>query len=425
MAAGFSDGVLRIFSHSFVDSKTTTADWTLQRVLKPHKKAITSIAFSPDGSYLATGSEDNTIFFFRIKYQIFSHKGNPVVNFSPDSVNITPIGFVNFEKGIKTISFSPDNHENMTDFENDETFTNRMIEGGKKSPGRYALVLFKNGSLLSLAVPGDDKYDNSVSFELNKSLLKIEPWTPKIPVDFQTTAVPAIESDNQGQDSTEATKESDANLEELTEGQRISYARKHRGLALTAESPVTSAIYLEGGYSLMSFVNADGEGEIRSFKVGNPEMSKLLLVHRVPFTDVRLTKSNKYLVAGTEDGCIIIRRFQAKEILLKKWVKSHQTYEDLSKVFDDEVSKIIALAEVDIGPNSKLDIRDILRKFDDVPGQYWCGHVFDCIDGLVSSVQTSFDDSYLISSATDGGILIWRIDKEPVKNNQGIYFSEF
>merc|ERR1712157_702190 len=41
--------------------------WKPLQVFKPHKKEITDIQFSDDGTLMATASRDGTVFFHRIK----------------------------------------------------------------------------------------------------------------------------------------------------------------------------------------------------------------------------------------------------------------------------------------------------------------------------------------------------------------------
>lgn len=57
---GFADGMVRVLLRG-------KSDWKLMGVMKPHKKAVTSIAVSPDGKMLASASKDGSIFFFTVQ----------------------------------------------------------------------------------------------------------------------------------------------------------------------------------------------------------------------------------------------------------------------------------------------------------------------------------------------------------------------
>ncbi|XP_053421789.1 cilia- and flagella-associated protein 44 [Nycticebus coucang] len=75
ICVGFEDGVVRILE--IYDPKGLTvfagrkkilgADLQLKYVFKPHTAAVTALAYERDGEILATGSKDNTVFFFNIE----------------------------------------------------------------------------------------------------------------------------------------------------------------------------------------------------------------------------------------------------------------------------------------------------------------------------------------------------------------------
>ena len=146
-------------------------------------------------------------------------------------------------------------------------------------------------------------------------------------------------------------------------------------------------------------------------------------MHRKPFTDIRLSKSGKYLLAGTADGTVCIRKFRIKDILLQKWKHGHQTYEQYSKELEDEMAKIVIAEKLDHGADAVN--KEILKKTANIPGQFWLGCVHDCIQGSITSVQTSFDDSYFVSSGADGGLFIWKILTETSKKNLGLLQADF
>mmetsp|Transcript_10653 Transcript_10653/g.18263 ORF Transcript_10653/g.18263 Transcript_10653/m.18263 type:complete len:781 (+) Transcript_10653:113-2455(+) len=56
-AVGFEDGVVRVLARC-------ADEWKLYGAFKPHKGAVTVIAYAPDLSMLATASNDETMFFF-------------------------------------------------------------------------------------------------------------------------------------------------------------------------------------------------------------------------------------------------------------------------------------------------------------------------------------------------------------------------
>ncbi|KAM9089295.1 cilia- and flagella-associated protein 44 isoform 3-T6 [Megaptera novaeangliae] len=75
ITAGFEDGVVRILElydpkglTIFVGWKRVSdADIRLKQVFKPHTSPITALAYDRDGEVLATGSKDQTVFFFEVE----------------------------------------------------------------------------------------------------------------------------------------------------------------------------------------------------------------------------------------------------------------------------------------------------------------------------------------------------------------------
>ncbi|KAB0397557.1 hypothetical protein E2I00_006112, partial [Balaenoptera physalus] len=75
VTAGFEDGVVRILElydpkglTIFVGRKRVSdADIRLKQVFKPHTSPVTALAYDRDGEVLATGSKDQTVFFFEVE----------------------------------------------------------------------------------------------------------------------------------------------------------------------------------------------------------------------------------------------------------------------------------------------------------------------------------------------------------------------
>uniref|UniRef100_H0X5H9 Cilia- and flagella-associated protein 44 n=1 Tax=Otolemur garnettii TaxID=30611 RepID=H0X5H9_OTOGA len=75
ISVGFEDGVVRILEiynpkglAVFAGRKKILgADLHLKHVFKPHTASVTALAYDRDGEFLATGSKDNTVFFFDIE----------------------------------------------------------------------------------------------------------------------------------------------------------------------------------------------------------------------------------------------------------------------------------------------------------------------------------------------------------------------
>lgn len=271
-------------SHSYIDPDTKSADLFLQHVLKPHKQKITAVSFSADGKYLATGSEDQTIFLFRINSQTTNHNGDPVVNFSKTTVTFSPIGFIVLNDPVASISFSPDNHKYVLDLEREEAFTNQFNEDDvKSSSGKNFMFVLSTGLAYTAMVPAVGKYNNTVSFELKAELFNVKKWEleieepdiAKVPSKSAEKSVEeSVKTEGDGNKDVVTNPKPAQNLDDLPEARRLSITRRDHGLVLQHDSRIHSVIYLEGGYLILSFVNADGEGEIRAMKQGMPGKSR-------------------------------------------------------------------------------------------------------------------------------------------------------
>ncbi|KAJ3417018.1 Cilia- and flagella-associated protein 44 [Chytridiales sp. JEL 0842] len=438
-AAGFTDGVLRILTHTIVGPETTSVETTLHHAFKPHKAPITSIAISPDGSYLATLSEDRTAFFFKIDL-IHPPKPDAAVLYSNKNVNVTPLGFLELESQPVTLTFSPDNHLHISEFEPQDADTASQEDGstdesdsedeedeqnGDKETGKKALLTLKDGSMVSLVVPPLDKVDTKMTYSLDKSLLAVSQWVFNVPPKpivkeevKSGSKANLAEAASEAQGSAAAAKPSEPitpveKNEEQSPAMMLATLRKDRGLVIAADSPFNAVFYLEGGYFLAAVTNKFGEGEIRACKFGSPEKSRLLLVYKTSFTDIRLSLSGKYLVAGTIDGMVCLCKIKLEDMLLQKWDKGHEDYASYS-----------ALPEAPSEIQQDVKGSSTIAPAKSDQGQYWIGHVHDCEKGRVNTVATTFDDSFLVSCGSDGGIFVWRNLREAVKKSEAIDADE-
>ena len=48
----------------------------------------------------------------------------------------------------------------------------------------------------------------------------------------------------------------------------------------------------------------------------------------------------------------------------------------------------------------------------------WLGHYHDMIEGNVNALMLSFDDSFILSAGSDGGLFIFRNNNEAIKEGR-------
>ncbi|KAJ3024875.1 UNVERIFIED_CONTAM: Cilia- and flagella-associated protein 44, partial [Siphonaria sp. JEL0065] len=431
VAAGFSDGVLRIISFQPPPLDVNRPVFTLQYAFKPHKCPIAGVAISSDGTYMATyGTSDRTIFFFKIENKPSSPSDdNGGAPFDKGNVTIVPIGFVEMEEPVSHISFSADNHtQNIEPNEEGEEDDSDEEEDDGNGPldGKLAFIVCTNGEIFSSRVPHPRRVNTSLTFQLDALTLRIEKWKLNVPAPKIVEAPKPKEVEEEKKEapgSASGAKKEDAPptapepaKEDPKADKRIGSAiRKARGLCITDTSAISRILYLPGGYFLMALVNKYGEGEIRSCKFDAPDKSRLLLVGKNKFTDIKLSSTGKYLIAGTADGMTCIRQIKLDDMLLHKWEQGHETYEHYSKCFDDVAHAIKMQRGVPQGGTLPKD-----KIYD---GQYWMGHVHDCDRGAITNVSLSFDEAFLCSSGTDGGIFMFRFNPKEINEREAPNFD--
>ncbi|XP_020563566.1 cilia- and flagella-associated protein 44 isoform X3 [Oryzias latipes] len=130
LVTGFEDGVVRLLELR-ADSGVSAEEHTrlhLKQALKPHSAAVTAVAFQPDGHILATGSEDQTVFFFTVGEACH------------------PLGFIHVPGPVQALEWSPDSHLPQN--------------------GRRLLILCRSGHALEVESPDLEAERSPQSFHL-------------------------------------------------------------------------------------------------------------------------------------------------------------------------------------------------------------------------------------------------------------------
>ncbi|KAJ3347586.1 Cilia- and flagella-associated protein 44 [Entophlyctis luteolus] len=406
VAAGFSDGVLRIISYQPLSPNFPSSVVQLQYAFKPHKCQISHIEISPDGTYMATcGLTDHTVFFFKIdKNSVDSVDTSKALFFSKKTISITPIGFIEHEEGIASISFSADSSSDQLEGDEEEADEDENSE----EEGKFALIVSESGSIFTAVVPHPSKVNTQLTFQLSLSDLNIEPWRIVLPEVKQENAVASKEV---GAETTNISENADGATEKT---ERVGSAiRKARGLGLTSSSPVSKVLCLSGGTFVMAILNKFCEGEIRLCKIDSPEISRLLMVANSKFTNFKISASGNFIIAGTVNGATCLRKIRKEDLILTNWTSGHEDYEHFSASIEE--TQRIKTDESDI-------IADVSQ--DERIGSLWMGHVHDCDRGKVTSVSISFDDAFFSSSGEDGGVFLFRYTCNEVEKQPEIEFEK-
>ncbi|KAI8930033.1 WD40-repeat-containing domain protein [Entophlyctis helioformis] len=449
IVAGFTDGVLRIVSF-------TSVGMVLQHVFKPHVEPITAIAISADGRLMVTGSDDKTIFLFSVASKQ-SSEGLPLP-FARSTVKITPLGFISVQGAVSKIAISPDEELYRDEFKCNAG-TPVLKSEDKVVIGKRLLINLKDGSLYSALVSPNDAIDTALTFEIPATKLRLEPIQLYVPDATVATPLPAGAPGQQGQaaDGNPASSAAPGNTQspaqdaspgensnggqfgqdgsapagaaatsgdqqagQQQDGQNDklprtkSMIRKAQGVMVSKESSVTATLYLANGFFVAGYVNSDNEAEIRLCHVLMPDRSRLLLAYKVPISDLHLSPSSTYILAGAQDGTCAMIRYNLAELMAEKWDKSHETYIQYSNRFNDRIEMALEDRKKEIQTSETTSMSTPLE----VSGQHWFGHGHDILQGRVNALQTSFDESFLCSAGSDGGIFVWRITFESIKSER-------
>ncbi|XP_069678702.1 cilia- and flagella-associated protein 44 [Periplaneta americana] len=138
LIAGFADGLVRVLVVSLEEFKknpnSNSEFVTIIQVTKPHSKPITAMTMNDKGNLLVTGSEDSTVFAYRIG-KGFSY------------ITLEPIGFVNVPNSVTFLTWKP--HTTST-----------------------LLVCCLTGEVVEVTLPEEPQSYTKVSFNLIQSEIK-------------------------------------------------------------------------------------------------------------------------------------------------------------------------------------------------------------------------------------------------------------
>jgi hypothetical protein len=133
-------------------------------------------------------------------------------------------------------------------------------------------------------------------------------------------------------------------------------------------------------------------------------IGRLLLLSRNPITTLKVSSSGTYVTVGTVDGTTYLFGFDWEEHLPEKDLSIHEpASESFFNPAEDE-----STFEAD-----NVDSKTVKE------GIWWKGHVHDLDNGRVTSCVTSFDDSFMMSAGSDGGLFVWRVTMQHVKRGEG------
>jgi hypothetical protein len=245
-------------------------NFTLVYAFKPHSQALTFLSVSPDGRFLITGSEDTSIFLFRILPKGQDSSTTDAIQNQTLTYCIRPMGFLGLTGVPLSVAWSPS-----------DTDRNNTGDLKMKTKRRLVMVL-RNGSLLEATTPSMDDLDNEMSYQLQPKELNLKEFAFDLTDDI--TRAEAI-----GEAACRALAEEAAKKEEEGFGDpnmpssayfdkerwKIFFIRKG---GLGGGFLAVAAYFFDKDLCLLSVEAENGEGQLRVCNINNPKMSRLVYI---------------------------------------------------------------------------------------------------------------------------------------------------
>ncbi|XP_051006513.1 cilia- and flagella-associated protein 44, partial [Acomys russatus] len=354
---GFQDGVVRILE--LYDPKGLTifagrkkvldAELQLKHVFKPHTAEVTALAYERDGEILATGSKDNTVFFFDVER------------------DYKPIGYFNTPGPVCQLMWSPMSHPEST-----------------------LLTICENGYILESPYPTIKEIDDHdiVSYEIQGMLLRCFHFSS---VKSKILRLMEIERREKQRELKEKEKEErrrrklemqreEFGEEELPEEEESEEEEEEEEEEPLPEifmpprpSPILCGFYSGPGRFWVSLGNYDSgflyHCQFPQYVSGDFQTQK-----NEPF-DFRI-------VEDTEDNPIQAITFSYSQTMMFCGMRNGAI-------------RVYVLSKDDSS----------LTTFQD----YWHFSVHDNNYGCIKSIFPSFDDQYLVTAGADGNIFVFNV----------------
>ncbi|KAK3107710.1 hypothetical protein FSP39_020546 [Pinctada imbricata] len=294
--AGFSDGVVRVFNVGKAPDDQNKkvkhdVDLDLKQAFKPHTKKVTTMAINDKGEILATGGDDNTIFFMSI------------------GQTYEPIGFINTPTAIRQVQWSPSKFKKST-----------------------LLVICEEGKVMEIDSPDDAKFDTSKTYHITglpmrtytfksiKSRLRHEEELERKRIE---------EEERKKREAEERRKRIERGLETESEhgdepGKSRTPEAEWKPYIPEEPSPILTGFYSEEGKFWLSMgefdagylyeckFTSDEEHERIPEELRDEPLQAIPVVdsHDIPIRFIQYSTNGRQAVLGLEDGSIRIQNLE-------------------------------------------------------------------------------------------------------------------
>ena len=406
-----------------------------------HTSGVHSVSFSPDGKYIASGSQDNTVkvwdvdsgkvireftHYYGIFTVSFSPCGKYIVGGSIDAIILWEVEsgkeikniFSAHEYWVNSVSFSPDGKYLVSSGEYDSTVKLWDIENGK------VINSFTGHSagVQTVSLSPDGKYIASASRDNTVKLWEVESGKEIRTLTGHKNWVKSVSFSPDGKYIASGSNDSTVKLWDIESGKEID--------SFTGYSASFSP---DGKY----IASASGDSTIKLWEVESGKEIRAFSSHSSQIYFVSFSPDGKYIVSGSDDGTVKVWDVEkGKEIWAfylrtdtiafvsfspdgKYLVSTGGIYKDVTvKVWNLENGKEIWTSFhihrpfVTFSPDSK----SLLIESDDNTIKLWeveSGKEVKTFSGHtdnVASVSFSPDGKYLASGSDDKTVKLWEVD---------------
>ncbi|XP_029426224.1 cilia- and flagella-associated protein 44 [Nannospalax galili] len=355
---GFQDGVVRILE--LYDSKGLTvfagrkkvldAELHLKHVFKPHTAEVTALAYERVGEILATGSKDQTVFFFDVEK------------------DYKPIGYINTPGPVCQLSWSPVTHTEST-----------------------LMIICENGYILEAPYPPikDEEDPSVVSYEIHNLCIRYFHFSS---IKSKIVRLKEIER----REKQKALKEKERELrwkrlagEREEDGEKEALEEEGDKEEEEEEVPLPE-IFIPPSPSpiLCGFYSGPGTFWV---SLGSYDSGFLYHCEFPPYVekcDFQNQENEPFdfcFLEDTDDNPVQTIIFSVNQTMMFCGMRNGAI-------------RVYLLSQNDLSLNSLQD--------------YWHFNVHDNDYGCIKSISTSFDDQFLVTAGADGNIFVFSIYSE-------------